>query len=278
MSFSNRKIIVGSTPIFADASPVLAAYGESDQRVYECPCPQCGAYHEIIWADIEWPEGEPHRAADRCPSCKALIDERRKAEMVQNGVWRATKPEVTDHAGFRLNALVSLLANASWPKLARVLIRAKSDPAELQVFSNTVLAEGWSIPSQIDQTAVSARAEPISLENIPVEVIALTCGIDVQDDRCEASIVGWTRDHVAIVLAHFVIWGSYQDQSLWDEVDELLRTKWRHKWGGLLKVDATAIDCSDGDHADHIINFAVPRTARRVSRPKAWPGRARRSR
>ena len=192
--------------------------------------------------------------------------------MVQNGVWRATKPEVTDHAGFRLNALVSLLANASWPKLAQEFIRAKSDPAELQVFSNTVLAEGWSIPSQIDQTAVSARAEPISLENIPVEVIALTCGIDVQDDRCEASIVGWTRDHVAIVLAHFVIWGSYQDQSLWDEVDELLRTKWRHKWGGLLKVDATAIDCSDGDHADHIINFAVPRTARRVFATKGMAG------
>ena len=36
-TFGNRKIIIGSTPIFTDTSHVLRAYGESDQRVYECP-------------------------------------------------------------------------------------------------------------------------------------------------------------------------------------------------------------------------------------------------
>ena len=105
------------------------------REFYECPCVECGAYHEIMWGDIEWPEDEPHRAAYRCPSCKALIDERRKAEMVTDGAWRATKPEITDHAGFRLNALVSLLSNACWSRLAQEFIRAKIDPAELQVFS-----------------------------------------------------------------------------------------------------------------------------------------------
>ena len=45
--------------------------------------------------------------------------------------------------GFRLNALVSLLANASWGKLAAEFLAAKEDPAELQTFVNCILAQGW---------------------------------------------------------------------------------------------------------------------------------------
>jgi phage terminase large subunit GpA-like protein len=42
LTFANRKIVCGSTPIFADTSHVLRAYGESDGRVFECRCPSCG--------------------------------------------------------------------------------------------------------------------------------------------------------------------------------------------------------------------------------------------
>lgn len=47
LTFPNRKIIIGSTPIFVDTSAVLRAYGESDGRVFELPCPECGAFTEI---------------------------------------------------------------------------------------------------------------------------------------------------------------------------------------------------------------------------------------
>ena len=271
-TFADRKIIIGSTPIFSDTSAVLRAFAESDQRVFECPCPECGAFTEIMWMHIEWPEGEPTKAAFRCPACEALIDERNKVAMVTAGHWRATKPEIEGHAGFRLNALVSLLANASWGRLAAEFLAAKSDPAELQVFSNTILAEGWSTPAMIDENALAARAEPFDLEKIPTEVLALTAGGDVQDDRVEISIVGWTRDSAALVLAHFVVWGSFQDAGTWDEIDELLKTRWRHPFGGFLKVDACCIDAGDGDHYDSVVNFAVPRVARRVFASKGLAG------
>ena len=67
MSFSNRKIIIGSTPMYEDTSHVLRAYAESDARVFEIPCTQCGGFAEIMWAHIEWPEGEPGQAGFRCP-------------------------------------------------------------------------------------------------------------------------------------------------------------------------------------------------------------------
>ena len=222
-TFANRKIIIGSTPIFADTSAVLRAYGE-------CPCPECGTFSQIAWAHIEWPEDQPEAAAFRCPSCKALIDERHKPAMVAAGQWRAMRPDVKGHAGFRLNALVSLLANASWGRLAQEFLAAKDDPSELQVFTNTILAEGWSTPAMIDDATLAARAEEFDLNNIPPEVLTLEAGCDVQDDRCEITVTGWTRTSVCLVLGHSVIWSSFQDAGTWDEVDELLRTRWRHPW------------------------------------------------
>src|ERR1039458_4512686 len=153
--------------------------------------------------------------------------------MVESGEWRALRPEVRGHAGFKLNALVSLIAQASWGKLAREFIAAKEDPGQLQAFVNTILAEGWSeAGAELDETALQGRAEQIGLENIPREVLVVTAGVDVQDDRLECTIAGWSRDGICFVLGHIVIWGSVEDDSTWIELDELLQTKWRHPLGG----------------------------------------------
>ncbi len=273
VTFGNRKIVIGSTPIDAEASPVLASYAASDSRLFEVPCPECGAFSEITWAHIEWPEGRPHEAAYRCPHCKTLIAERRKPAMVAAGRWRATHPDAQGHAGFRLNALVSLLANASWSRLAAEFVAAKDDPERLQPFVNTVLAEGWRGPGgELDEATLQSRAEPFDLNHMPSEVLAVTVGADVQDDRIEASVLGWTRASECLILGHFIVWGSFTEAATWDEFDELLRTKWRHPFGGQLKVDAAVIDCGDGDHYDHVVSFCAPRIGRRVFPGKGMYG------
>src|SRR5665648_1049009 len=94
LSFANRKIIVGSTPLEEDTSHVVRLYAQSDQRVFETPCPSCGACTEIRWQHIEWEADKPDTAAFRCPHCDDLIDEKHKADMVEAGQWTATKPEV----------------------------------------------------------------------------------------------------------------------------------------------------------------------------------------
>ncbi|WP_025036207.1 phage terminase large subunit family protein [Bradyrhizobium sp. DOA9] len=274
LSYPNRKIIIGSTPTLEETSNVLRSYASSDQRIYEVPCPECGGFTEIKWQHIEWPDGSGGEgAAFRCPHCAALIDEKHKAQMVAEGEWRAMAPQVKGHAGFRLNALVSLLANASWSKLAAEFISAKDDPNELMVFTNTVLGEGWAAQgAEIDENTLAGRAEPFSVNAAPPEVLCITVGADVQDDRIEASIVGWTREGTALVLAHCVIWGRFTDDTTWLELDELLKTRWKHPHGGLLKVDAAVIDAGDGDHADLVLAFCGPRTSRRIFAGKGASG------
>jgi phage terminase large subunit GpA-like protein len=266
LSFPDRKLVLGSTPLHEDTSNVLRSYAASDQRVYELPCPVCGAFAELLWLNIEWWPGQPESAAFRCPSCRALVSESAKPGMVGAGRWRATRPDVVGHAGFRLNALVSLLANASWGKLAAEFLRVKDDSDELQTFTNTILAQGWRDAAvEVDEAALAARVEPFGLDAIPEDVLLVTVGVDVQDDRLEATVVGWSRTD-AFVLAHVVIWGSPDDDPTWMELDELLRTRWKHPAGGTLRVDAAVVD--SGDRTDKVYAFCFPRLGRRI-----WAGK-----
>lgn len=272
LSFGDRKIVLGSSPTNVETSIVLRSYANSDARVFECPCPECGTFHEIQWGDIEWPPDHPADAAYRCPHCKTLIPEQKKGAMVGAGVWRVTR-DAPGHAGFRLNALASTLPNASWGKLATEFVVAKNDPDELRTFVNTILAQGWAGEApELDEDSLASRAEPFGLEAIPRECLVITAGIDVADDRLEVSLVGWTREHVALVLGHIVIWGSPDDDTLWIELDELLRTKWRHPLGGMIGVDGAAVNSGDGDWTDKVYNFCFPRASRRVMAIKGMYG------
>jgi phage terminase large subunit GpA-like protein len=103
LSWGNRKIVAGGTPLNADTSVIARLYAESDQRVWELPCPSCGAFAEITWQCIEWPEGDPSRAAWRCPNCRELVQETHKAKMASRGRW-CVKNIVADgrHSSCRL--------------------------------------------------------------------------------------------------------------------------------------------------------------------------------
>jgi phage terminase large subunit GpA-like protein len=160
---------------------------------------------------------------------------------------------------------VSGLANASWGKLAAEFIAAKEDPAELQTFCNTVLAEGWREAGEmVDEAALQARAERFGLDAIPPDVLCLTAGADLQDDRIEITVCGWNRDGVCYVVGHFVIWGTPDDDTLWREVEELLRTRWQHPFGKPLVIEACAIDSGDGEWTQRVYSFCFPRASRRV--------------
>src|SRR5207244_2918077 len=203
-------------------------------------------------------------------ACQALVGEARKPRMVAAGRWRPLAPEVKGHAGFRLNALVSGLANASWGVLAAEFLRAKEDSDELQVFVNTILAQGWKDAGvEVDEAAIAARAEPFGLESIPPDVLLVTVGVDVQDDRLEASVVGWSRTE-AFILGHIVLWGSPDEDATWAELDELLRTRWKHPGGGTLGVEAAIVD--SGDRTDRVYAFTFPRLGRRIFAGKGQAG------
>ena len=273
LAFADRKILAGSTPVF-DHGPVSRLYAESDQRVFEVPCPDCGAFSEVRWAHLEWPEGCPEEAAWRCPECRSLIAERHKAGMVEAGRWRATAPQVKGHAGFRINALVSPHANAAWGLLAAEFLRAKDNPATLQTFVNLTLGEPWrEAQDDLDEHELAAKREPFGLpDRLPPEVLVITAGVDCQDDRLELVFLGHGKSDATYVLAHSVVWGAIDAETTWLELDDALKTVWRHPAGGVLRCDAAVIDSGDCGHADLVHGFTRSRFGRRVVSGKGVPG------
>lgn len=273
LSYGDRKIVMGSTPVDEATSRILRAYSASDGRVYECRCPECGGMTEILWRHIEWRPDAPETAAFRCPHCEALIEERHKPGMIRDGGWRITRPHVHGHHGYRMNALISLLPNASWGRLAAEFLEAKRNPETLKAFTTTLLAEPWRDDAEeLDDASLYGRREPIGLDRVPPEVLVLSAGVDVQDDRLEVSTVGWTKDGDALLLAHEIVWGSPLEGESWAELDDLLRRDFRHPRGGVLRVDATIVDSGSGGHTDAVYAFCRPRSGRRVLAGKGVAG------
>lgn len=273
LQFANRKIVMGSTPVDTATSNVLRAYEKSDKRIFEVRCHECHAFEEIKWADIRWPEGKPEEAQWCCPSCGAFIDHKHKASMVAHGRWRATAPEVMGHAGFRCNALISILPHTTWPILAAEFLEAKKDPEDLRVFINTILAEGTGEPGEeLDESTLYARREPFGLQAMPEDVVSITAGIDVQHTWLEIVTIGWTRHGVAYMLDHRRIEGRWDDDVTWRDLDDYLKTRWRHPHGAHMGIDAAAVDTSDGVTMLAGYAFCFPRARRGVIAIKGVPG------
>jgi len=274
-SFADRKIILGSTPTDDATSIIAKRYAESDRRVFEIPCVHCDTPFELLWEHLDWKAGEPETVVCMCPSCGAAIEEKHKPGMVEAGEWRATAPEVQRHAGFRLNALISQFANAAWPRLVEEFEKArKAGAADMQVFQNTVLGKVWSTAiDYVSENELLARCEDFGLawdhdlsqwrQDIPEDVAYITAGVDVQPDRLEVVLLGWSRNH-RYLLGHIVIRGSALLQTTWDELDSLLMTVWKHPLGGEIGVEAACVDSGDGNMAQKVYDYCEKVQGRRI--------------
>jgi len=270
---ADRKIVMGSTPTLENVSNVEKSWKTSNQSVFECPCPRCGGFFELQWEQLRWPAGEPAKAHLVCPACDQAIEHVRKADMINEMRVRATRPQVLDHAGFRLSALISLFANAAWGKLAAEFEQArKAGPSEMQVFTNTVLGRPYRLSqAMVDEDTLLARAEPFGLaydrENgrweaiVPPETLYITAGVDVQHDRLEVGLWGWCEGGVQ-ALGHEILTGDTAFPEVWAELDVLLQQRWQHPFGATIGIEAACIDAGDSSgrqRSERLMEFSMGR-------------------
>ncbi len=279
LAHDDRKIVMGSTPTIDGISIIQRRYDQSDQRVFEVPCPHCGEHWEILWEYLTWPADHPREAYLICPRCGKAIDESHKITMVEAGEWRATHPEVPDHAGFRMSALVSQFKNARWGLLAEEYVRAKKGgPAVMMVFENTVLGKTSKLSMDaVDENFLKSKSEDFSLVKLPRDVLLITCGVDVQHDRLEICLLGWSEFNQPYVLAYHIIHGSTIEQSTWKEFDTFLRQKWAHPHGYEIGIEATAVDSGGTgkgpeSRTQAVYNFTDARTYRHIYAIKGTAG------
>lgn len=258
-TFWNRKFVAVSTPTNRGASRIEALYEETDQRKFYVPCPHCEHEQIMVWRNVQWQDHNPKTAQYHCEECGAAWTEAQRHQAVAKGQWIASKP-FNGAAGFWFNALYS-----PWVDLCDTVeefLNARRDPMRLKTFTNTILAESWEDQGEgIDDYAVSKRKE--EYEQIPEDVVLLTAGVDVQDDRLEVEIVGWGVGEESWQIDYRVIYGDPSSPRIWGQLDEILLAKYEHPLGEDLPIRSTCVD-SGGHHTRAVYNYAKTRAGHRV--------------
>ena len=244
--FWNRKIVAGSTPTIKDFSRIERLFEQSDQSRYYVPCCHCGHMQYLRWPNMRWQDDDPSTASYACEECGALIPHSKKRWMVERGEWRATQPGNGRHAGFHIWAAYSYSPNAEWSNLVEEFLLSKNDPEQLKTWINTTLGECWEdeYASKVGADGLMERAAVEKYEKgvPPKEVLMLSLGCDVQDDRLSMSVWGLGRNEEMYLVDRKVIYGSPARADLWKQMDEVLMDKYKNEDGVELKIDSAAID------------------------------------
>jgi phage terminase large subunit GpA-like protein len=266
-TFSRRKIFMVSTPTVKDISRIEREYLASDQRRFFVPCPHCNHMQWLQWKNIRWENDDPITARYVCAEdggCGAFIEERHKTWMLERGEWRATAHSDGLVAGFHLSSLYSPLGWKSWTEIVREFLEAKGDAPSLKTWVNTVLGEAWEeeYAAKVGAEGLQARVEFYDPVLVPVRILFLSAGVDVQDNRLAVVIVGWGDGEESWRVHHQEIPGDTAQYQVWDDLRVMLEQEFRREDGVTLKIGAVCIDSGFNTHV--VYQFA------REHRAKHW--------
>lgn len=265
-NFWNAKIVMTSTPTIKGASRIEDAYQKSQQHQFFLPCPHCGTYQTLRWPQIIIPKAPDGRYLTKNTyyACEAgcEIHETHKHWMLANGEWRQVgEGSLVRRIGFHINSIYSPWM--TWNKLADLFIEAGSEPELLQTFINTKLAETWELKFGGGKQLTAGNAcEDYDDENLPDNILLITCAVDTQDDRLEMLSQGWGQKRERWNIEHKIFWGDTSRDAVWFELDEYLKRKYR-VGGRDLPIAITGID-SGGSRTQEVYNFVKSRQHRRI--------------
>lgn len=260
-TFWNRKIILVSTPTEKGASRIEQAYEESDKRKFFVCCPHCDGEQTLQWSNVKWKDNNPNTAEYSCEHCGSCWDDADRFRAIRYGRWQKTAQGDSKTAGFHISALYS-----PWTRLDEIVgefIAAKRDPMRLRTWVNTTLGETWEEQGEmLDEYDLIDRVEDWG-DELPEDVLMLTAGVDVQDDRLEYEIVGWGRGEESWSIDYNVLYGDPSSAELWIDLDKALQRTYIHPLSGDMTLRSACID-SGGHYTQQVYNYARNRVGKRV--------------
>jgi phage terminase large subunit GpA-like protein len=310
---TRRLSIRACSPTWEETSRINRSYNESDQRRAFVPCPHCGHSQDLdFFRHVHWEKSEdgrhlPETAHIGCESCGVVWSEAERLLALQRIEWRQTRkitccgeaqdPRATRswlwdaktevgyatcthcgkravphrHAGFTASKLYSPWLTVV--DLAKAWIVAKDDPESKQTFYNTQLALAYKTEAlkELGHEALLRRRE--HWEAVPDEVLVISAGVDMQDNRLEVEVVGWGLGEESWSLAYEIFTGDPAKNEVWSELDEFLLAPLTRADGRAMAIRAACID-SGGHNTQDAYRFAQARIGRNVWAIKGASDRA----
>lgn len=277
-TFYNSKMVDVSTPTDKGTSPIEKSFNEGTRERWCHQCPHCGEYSNIVFNDIKFDfetvgSGRKkdyiiHSIAWSCPECGCISTESEMRR--QPAKWIAENPDAyaKGHRSFWLNAFSSPWQG--WSKVVYAFLVARKDPQRLKVVYNTMLGELWEDRGDLeDEDAMLGRREDYGHcdDGTPVElpdgVLALTCGVDTQDDRLEYEVLGHGHYGETWGIKRGIIMGDPAYDEPWTRLDDVIERVYRFRDGTGLTIARTFVD-SGGHKTQNVYMQCRARTYKRV--------------
>lgn len=254
---TNRKIYITSTPTLKSGHIWKAKEDADIEKHYFVPCPHCGEFIELVWAQVKFPgKEEVPENADRataacyvCQACGAVITDRDKANMLPEGRWQIVrqKSQRPKSVAFWINTLYSPFT--TFQEIVAEFLKSKDDPDLLHNFINSWLAEPWEDTKlKTNAEMVMERQTEIPEWTLPEWTKLVTGGVDVQENCLYWTIRAWGNHMTSQNVAH----GQALSMA---EVARVMNLELPLPSGEKLLVDLALID--SGDQTDEVYNFCL---------------------
>lgn len=260
----DRKRLWVSTPALLGSCRITSDYMRSDMQRRYVPCPHCGTFQVLKFERMKWESDTwPHRAWFECAANGCVIEHLDKPEMVKAGVWIATAgddgpgdvipaEEIEIWAarrvpgrirGFHIWQAYTLFS--SWDSIVAEWFEAKGGHERMRVFTQQVLGEAW------EDRGDAPEAEKLHANRVvefrkgmpPMGPVVFTGATDVQGNRLEWAVWGWSEGMTRWLVDWGVISGDPNEPATWAAHSQMMQScRYRPGGGREIEVEAWAID------------------------------------
>lgn len=237
-TFWNRKKVYVSTPTIKGISRIEREYETSSVGQWCIKCPCCGEFQPFEWPRINFSD-----VTMECRECRERFTESEWKE--QEGKWIHKNPDIKKR-GFHLNELASPWKH--WEEIiqdfkeANKALKEKGSIEQMKVFINTSLGETWEQKGDGAEDDVILNRRERYTSEIPEGPVLLTAGVDVQDNRFEVEVVGWSKGYESWGIQYKVMYCDPEKDESWDQLENYLDTEFYFEDKRSLLIAATCID------------------------------------
>ena len=263
---ATKKTLLTSTPTLAGISAIEQEFNRTGQRFYYVPCPICNAMQVFEFENLrfllgdEWKSIKENEASldvnnindirYECIECHHPIEHRHKTFMLANGEWRPKHPEKENGIlyGYHINALYSPASMYTWSDLVNDFRDSINDVPKTISFVNTKLGlcyqpEAGDKPNWETLFDRAHNEQTAYKPNKPFkEIVFITAGVDVQGDRLELSLIGWSEGKRTQLIDYRVIYGNTDSDEVWKELEKVVSETWIREDDMMIPLKLMAVD------------------------------------
>ena len=218
------------------------SFKRSDQRMWNCVCPECGRLFVHKFDRFRIDDAHPHNSKYEC-FCGHLITEAERVIAVRAGRWIASEEEGTRHPGFHIDAFISLMM--SYEAITEDWIKWRNLESGKKDFSTLDLGLPYKyVGDAPDHVRLMSLREKYDRGRVPPEGLMLVAAADVQANAIYVVIVAYAPDRQSWVVDALTFDGDTSDPhaGAFAKLSELYEMEYPDSFGGKRRVDAFGVD------------------------------------